>query len=80
MTTDGYNLNYQVQVHYRVKSSYNETVNFELLNNDGKKEFTQGHTLQLGQTDEFMNRMNGMYIIRSQNNQCKICKRTKSRV
>ncbi|MEJ7693626.1 hypothetical protein [Daejeonella sp.] len=58
------NLNYQVHMYYRVKSSYSEPVQFvfDLLNGNGEKEFGDPRTVQPNQTIEFVHKMKGLII------------------
>lgn len=58
-----YNFNYQLWFYYKVRNNNNKQVSLIFkLNKDGKKEFSQPHTLNPGEVQEFMHKMSGDYI------------------
>lgn len=58
-----YKLNYQLWFYYKVRNTSNKNISFTFnLTKKGKKEFSQGHNIGSGGTDEFMHKMSGDYI------------------
>jgi hypothetical protein len=58
-----YKLNYQLWFYYKVRNTSNKNISFDFnLTQKGKKEFSQGHNIGAGGTDEFMHKMSGDYI------------------
>ncbi len=58
-----YKLNYQLWFYYQVRNTSSVPIKFDFhLTYNGKKEFSQGHTLGPGGSEEFMHKMSADYI------------------
>ncbi|MFN8274769.1 MAG: hypothetical protein U0X58_07810 [Flavobacteriaceae bacterium] len=58
-----YKLNYQLWFYYKIRNNNDKQVSLVFyLTRDGKKEFTQSHTINPGGEQEFMHKMSGDYI------------------